>query len=124
MYRKTLEFVGTLLWSNIPPHAQHAARRAVLDLLAVGASAVPMPLSQMMREHAVLCFAAGDPESAFSDDVIIDDFFEFASPPSGRDRAQAICDIVCSLGNYEQDDLTRVKHLMYAPVEPAREFTQ
>ena len=60
MSQDSLAFVRHLQWHDIPAHAQHAARRALLDLLGVGASAVHVPLSQVMREHAALCFGAGD----------------------------------------------------------------
>ena len=60
MSQDSLAFVRHLQWHDIPAHAQHAARRALLDLLGVGASAVHVPLSMLMREHAVACFGASE----------------------------------------------------------------
>ncbi len=55
----TVGFVQRLSWLDIPVSARHAARRALLDLLGVAASAVPVPLSKIIRGHAVTCFGAG-----------------------------------------------------------------
>ncbi|MGB0865590.1 MAG: MmgE/PrpD family protein [Granulosicoccaceae bacterium] len=58
MSQRCLSFVHRLQWADVPEHARHAARRALLDLLGVAASAMSTSLSQMIRQHAVMCFAS------------------------------------------------------------------
>lgn len=60
MSSTALRFAQELRWEEIPPPARHAARRALLDLLGVAASAAPTDLSRIVRGHARACFGAGE----------------------------------------------------------------
>ena len=49
-----------LQWKDIPPEAQHQARRCLMDLVGVFASGTQTPMSRIATEHAAMFFCSPD----------------------------------------------------------------
>ena len=49
-----------LKWKDIPPEAQHQARRCLMDLVGVFASGTQTPMSRIATEHAAMFFCSPD----------------------------------------------------------------
>jgi len=59
MPKPFLDFVHDLSADDVPAPVMHAASRAVIDLVGVGAGGAQFPLSQIIRDHAAAHFGAG-----------------------------------------------------------------
>ena len=49
-----------LQWKDVPPEAQHQARRCLMDLVGVFASGTQTPMSRIATEHAAMFFCSPD----------------------------------------------------------------